>query len=333
LRAHKFPQAAIVLLLLSAVSITLWALLTPSAATGFLQVTFLDVSQGDSAWLKTPDGWDILIDGGKESEGPGLVSYLQSHGVTDIEVLVLTHPHADHVGGLVTVLENMDVDEAFTNCQSYDSATYQEFQELLLDKGIPTTCVRDGDDFTWGGVSAAAVNPPEPLTSDANNDSVVLRISYGTIDFLLTGDIESQAEAQILGRGRIIEAEILKVAHHGSGSSSTALFLAQVDPEIAVISVGISNPYGHPDPETLARLRDAGATIYRTDRHGTIVVTTDGTAYSVQPETSYLYLPFVMKGWPSTPTPRTTLPGSRWHLWAPYPTRVVAWLRVSGAAP
>ena len=302
MRAYKVRQAATILLLLIAVSIASWPLLTPSTATGFLQVTFLDVGQGDAAWLKTPDGWDILIDGGKEAQGPDLVSYLQGHGVTDIEVLVLSHPHADHVGGLITVLENMEVDEALTNCQSYDSATYQEFQELLLDKGIPTTCVRDGDNFTWGGVSAAAVNPPEPLISDVNNDSVVLRISYSTIDFLFTGDIESGAESAILERAPPVEAEVLKVAHHGSGSSSTALFLAQVNPEIAVISVGTSNPYGHPEPETLARLRDAGATIYRTDLHGTIVVTTDGTTYSVQPETSYLYLPLVMRGWPSTPT-------------------------------
>lgn len=319
MRAYRVPQAAIVLLLLIGVSIAFWALLTPSAATGLLlQVAFLDVGQGDAAWLKTPDGWDILIDGGKESEGPGLVSYLQNHGVADIEVLILSHPHADHVGGLVTVLENMDVDQALTNCQVYSSTIYQTFQDLLISKGIPTTCVRDEDTFTWGAyISAAAVNPPEPLTSDANNNSVVFRISYGTIDFLFTGDIESEAEDAILDRGRTIEAEILKVPHHGSGSSSTALFLAQVDPELAVISVGASNPYGHPDAETLARLRDAGAAIYRTDLHGTIVVTTDGTTYSVQPETScLLYLPLVMKGWPSTP----------------YLIGVVAWLRVSGAA-
>ena len=323
MRAYKVRQAATILLLLIAVSIASWPLLTPSTATGFLQVTFLDVGQGDAAWLKTPDGWDILIDGGEKAEGPGLVSYLQSHGVTDIEVLVLSHPHADHVGGLIAILQNMEVDEALTNCQSYDSAIYQEFQQLLLDKGIPTTCVRDGHNFTWGGVSAAAVNPPEPLISDVNNDSVVLRISYSTIDFLFTGDIESGAESAILERAPPVEAEVLKVAHHGSGSSSTALFLAQVNPEIAVISVGTSNPYGHPDSETLARLRDAGATIYRTDLHGTIVVTTDGTTYSVQPETSYLYLPLVMRGWPSTPTPRATLLGSQWRLSTPYATRVV----------
>jgi len=305
LRAYRVLQAAIVLLLLIAVSIALWAPPTPSAATGLLQVTFLDVSQGDAAWLKTPDGWDILIDGGEESEGPGLVSYLQSHGVTDIEVLVLSHPHADHVGGLIAILENMGVDGAVTNCQDHSSTVYQTFKDLLATKAIPTVCARDGDSLAWGSyISATVVNPPDPLMTapdPINNNSVVLRISYDTIDFLFTGDIESEAEAGILGRGRTVEAEILKVAHHGSGSSSTTLFLAQVAPEIAVISVGASNPYDHPDPEALQRLRDAGAAIYRTDLHGTIVVTTDGTTYWLEPETSYLYLPLVMKGWPPAP--------------------------------
>jgi len=259
---------------------------SPPTAIGLLQVTFLDVEQGDAAWIKTPDGWDILIDGGEKSQGPGLVSYLQSHGVSDIEFLVLTHPHDDHVGGLIAILENMEVDEALTNCQSYDSATYREFQELLLDKAIPTTCVRDGNNFAWGdNISADAVNPPDPLMTapdPINNNSVVLRISYGTIDFLFTGDIESEAEAEILARGRTVEAEILKVAHHGSQYSSTAPFLTAVDPEMAVISVG-PNSYGHPTAEAIQRLRDADATIYRTDLNGTIVVITDGTTYSVQP--------------------------------------------------
>jgi len=340
---YKVLPAAIVLLLLIAVSVALWALLTPSAATGLLlQVTFLDVGQGDAAWIKTPDGWDILIDGGKESEGPALVSYLQSHGVADIEVLVLSHPHADHVGGFITILNNMDVAEALLNCQSSDTLTYKEFETLLVAKEVITTCVRDGHNFTWGEyISASAVNPAEPLmsgtgsdSSDKNNNSVVLRITYGSIDFLFTGDVQSEAEAAILGREAALEAEVLKVAHHGSNSSSTTGFLSQVDPEVAIISVGASNPYGHPAPETLQRLGDADATIYRTDLHGTIVITTDGTTYSVQPEFSYfLHLPLVMKGWLSPPTPWATLLESQWRLSAPYLTKVVAWLRVSGAAP
>jgi competence protein ComEC len=282
-------KAIMLAIFLAIVCAVLSTSLPLSFAQSDLQVTFIDVGQGDAAWLKTPDGLDILIDGGKQAQGPDLVSYLQGQGVTDIEVMVLSHPHADHVGGLVTVLQDMDVDAAVTNCQDHTSDVYQTFKDLLTSKGIPTTCVQDGDTFTWGVyISAAAVNPPEPLmsgtASDANNNSVVLRISSGTVDLLFTGDVQSEAEAAILGRGPTLEAEVLKVARHGSNSSSTAAFLSQVDPEVAIISVGTSNPYGHPSAEAIQRLRDADATIYRTDLNGTIVITTDGMRYSLQVE-------------------------------------------------
>jgi len=283
--------------------------LPPSFGQADLQVTFIDVGQGDAAWIRTPDGWDILIDGGEQTEGPNLVSYLHGEGVTDIEVLILSHPHADHVGGLVTVLENMDVDQALLNCEAYSSTIYQTFQNLLATKAIPTVCARDGDSLAWGPyISAAVVNPPEPLMTGSdhiNNNSVVLRVSYDTVDFLFTGDIQSDAEDEILTRGRTVEAEILKVPHHGSKYSSTAPFLSAIGPEVAVISVG-PNTYGHPAPETLQRLQDAGAIICRTDEDGTIVATTDGTTYSVQCGASYTYLPLALKAWPPTPTPTFT---------------------------
>jgi len=296
--AQAFRSVVSWLVVLAVAGIGLWTLEAPSAATGLLRVTFIDVSQGDAAWLSTPDGWDILIDGGTQSHGPGLVAYLQGQGVTDIEVLVLTHPHADHVGGLVTVLQEMEVDEALTNCQAYSSTTYQTFVDLLASKAISTTCVLDGDTFAWGShVSATAVNPPEPLMSgtgsDVNNNSVVLRISQDGVDFLFTGDVESGAEAAILGRGPTLQAEILKAPHHGSNSSSTEAFLTAVAAEQAIISVGSSNPYGHPSSEMLNRLRAAGVTIFRTDLHGTILVETDGSTYWVEPERHLeVYFPF-----------------------------------------
>jgi len=289
------------LLLASIAGAGLWILPAPSDATGLLRVTFIDVGQGDSAWLNTPEGWDILIDGGTQSHGPGLVTYLQDQGVTDIEVLILSHPHADHVGGLVTVLENMEVDQALTNCQLYFGSTYQTFLSILTSKGISTDCVRDGDTLSWGTVvSATVANPPDPLMSgtgsDVNNNSVVLRVTYGSIDFLFTGDVESEAEEATLGRGPTLEAEVLKVAHHGSNYSSTEAFLSEVAPEQAVISVGASNPYGHPAAQTLGRLANVGATIYRTDTQGTIVIETDGSTYWIEPERDILiYFPLALR--------------------------------------
>jgi competence protein ComEC len=276
----------------------------PSSDTGLFRVTFIDVGQGDSIWLSTPDGWDVLVDGGTEGQGPALVSYLQSQGVTDIEVLILTHPHADHVGGLVAVLESLEVDQALTNCQPYPTDIYQAFQDLLLSKEIPTACVREGDTFVWGTyVSAVAWHPPEPLmsgtASDANNNSIVLLVSYGTIDLLFTGDIQAEAEAAILASAPDLDAEILKVAHHGSNTSSTTPFLIAVGAQDAVISVGAGNRFGLPSAEALQRLRNAGATLYRTDLHGTILVETDGGTYWVDPQRQQsAYLPMGLVGWP-----------------------------------
>jgi competence protein ComEC len=276
--------------------------LTPSWATGLFRVTFLDVGQGDAAWLNTPDGWDILIDGGSESAGPGLVSYLQAQGVGDIEVMVLTHPHEDHVGGLVAALENLEVDQVLSNCQDYPTLIYQEFESIIDSEAIPLSCVSDGDSFSWGGyVTAVVVHPPEPLMSgtgsDVNNNSLIFRVTWGTIDFLFTGDVEAGGEASILDRSEAVDAEVLKAAHHGSNSSSTVAFLSAVGPNEATISVGATNPYGQPGSEALSRLREAGATVYRTDLHGNILAETDGTSYTVQAQ-RYLRvrMPLVVSG-------------------------------------
>jgi competence protein ComEC len=193
------------------------------------------------------------------------------------------------VGGLVTVLETLDVDQALTNCYTYLTDIHQAFQDLLVSEGIPTACVREGDAFVWGTyVSAMALHPPEPLmsgtASDVNNNSIVLLVSYGTIDFLLTGDIQAEAETVILAGGADLDTEILKVAHHGSNTSSTEAFLSAVSPQEAVVSVGAGNRFGLPSPLAMARVHATGAAVYRTDLRGTIVVETDGSTYYVNPQ-------------------------------------------------
>jgi beta-lactamase superfamily II metal-dependent hydrolase len=245
-----------------------------------LVVTFLDVGQGDCEWLKTPDGQDIVIDGGIESQGPAILSYLQSRGVTDIELMVLSHPDSDHVGGLVTLLQNMPVALVAHNGQTSTSAVYQRFEGAIQARAIPTVVVRAGQTFTWGPVTATVTHPVDPLVTATNDNSVTLRVSYGAVAFLFPGDISSAAERSILGRGGDVQAQVLKVAHHGSQYSSSAPFLAAVQPQVAVIGVG-PNSYGHPAQEALDRLAAAGATVLRTDRNGTVTVTTDGVAWTV----------------------------------------------------
>lgn len=269
-------QFAVVLVVLSLA-------LAPSAlslsATQPLVVTFLDVGQGDAIWVKTPEGFDLLIDGGPQSAGAGLVSYLLAHGCTDIEVMVLTHPHADHVGGLVTVLQSMPVYSVWYSGQSYSSSVYSQFLNLVSSKSIPTVIVSAGYNIGVGSVNFAVVHP-STIGSDPNDNSVVLRVSYGTVDFLLTGDVEASGESEILSHGYTVQSEVLKVAHHGSDTSTSAGFLSAVAPNVAVISVGAGNSYGHPSESTLTRLANMFVTVYRTDLDGYVTATTNGTTYS-----------------------------------------------------
>jgi len=258
--------------------------------------------------LHLPNGDDVLVDGGKPQAGPTVVAYLDEHGVTDIELMVATHGDSDHIGGLIDVLASMPVAEAWLDSQTCTTGTCQDFYQALADNGVVTSTVRMGESYTWGEVDALILNPSEPLYVDKNENSVILRVSYGSVDFLLTGDAETGAENRMLNSGHPLEAEILKVGHHGSSSSSSSDFLSAVSPEIAVISVG-PNQYGHPTEQTLSWLQAVGAVIYRTDQHGTIVITTDGSTHSVSPSqevTRTVFLPLVLKDYltlPATATP------------------------------
>ena len=320
------------------------ALVSPLAlqAAPPLVVTFLNVGQGDAIWIKTPDGNDILIDGGPHSAGPGVVSYLQSHGCTDIEYMVLTHPHEDHVGGLVTVLEDMPVDAVWYNGQSYTSGIYSQFLNLISSNSIPTVVVSAGQTFTVGSLTFAILHP-STIGSDLNDNSVVLRLSYGQVDFMLTGDVETSGEAEILSQGYAVEAEVLKVGHHGSDTSTSWGFLTAVSPEVAVISVGAGNSYGHPSATTLARLASVGATTYRTDLDGCVAVTTDGTDYYVSTcnspvtatptaeLTKWVYLPVVARGviQEATATPTATRTATVGPTYTPTATRTVTATRTA----
>lgn len=314
-----------ILLVLCLLAIVAAPWLRANADTGLLTVHFIDVGQGDSCWLHLPNGDDVLVDGGKRAAGPTVVAYLTGRGVTDIELMVATHGDLDHIGGFLDVLASIPVSEAWLDSQTCTTGTCLDFYQALAEHNVVTATVRMGESYVWGEVTAIVLNPSEPLYADKNENSIVLRISYGDIDLLLTGDAETGAEGRMLGSGLPSDAEILKVGHHGSNSSSSASFLAAVAPQEAIISVG-SNSYGHPRAEVLQRLTDVGAAIWRTDEDGSIVFTTDGDAYVVAPEWqatptvtptatqvawSWMFLPLVLGGGgqgapTSTPSPSPT---------------------------
>ena len=290
-------RTALGMVLVVLVALAPWA--SPAdAAPGELEAHFIDVGQGDSCWLRLPNGDDLLVDGGKSQAGPTVVAYLREHGVTDVELMIATHGDADHIGGLLDVLDELAVEEAWLDSQSCATATCVDFYQSLASHGVLTATARMGDSHARGEVTLLVLNPSEPLYADRNENSIVLRISYGSVDLMLTGDAETGAEGRMSSSGLALGAEILKVAHHGSNSSSSAVFLGVVSPEQAVISVG-PNPYEHPRPEVLQRLSDVGARIWRTDQSGSVVVTTDGETYTISASTTALwptlYLPLVMR--------------------------------------
>jgi len=253
---------------------------------GNLSVYFLDVGQGDST-LFVVDGKTILIDAGETDMGDRVVRDLRKVGVTKIDLLVATHPHSDHIGGMQMVLAAFPVGQVLDAGLPHTSSIYEHFLETIDRKNIPYRVAERGQIIDVDpALRFVVLSPPAQRTGDdPNMNSLVLRISYGTIDFLMTGDLGVDGEDALTTSGYPLDAEILKVGHHGSASSTSPAFLARIRPEMGVLFVGEDNPYGHPHKETLDLLKESGVTLYRTDHDGTVVVRTDGMSYSVKTET------------------------------------------------
>lgn len=249
---------------------------------GKLNVYFFDVGQGDSAAILFGNT-TVLIDAGDTGEGDTVVNDLRALGVTHIDLLVATHPHADHIGGMQEVLSAFSVGRVLDPGLPHTSALYENFLDTVDEKGIPFTVAERGETIDLDpSLRILVLSPPEErLGDDLNENSVVLRVSYGTFDILFTGDAGTEAETVMMGTGYPLDAEVLKAGHHGSTYSTGDDFLSRVGPAVSVISAGADNPYGHPHERTLDALDAAGVTVYRTDRDGTILVSSDGSSYSV----------------------------------------------------
>jgi competence protein ComEC len=254
-----------------------------SIANGTLEVHFIDVGQGDSMLVKY-DNKSMLVDGGPIDAGPAVAAYLKSHGVSTIDVLVSTHPHADHIGGLLTILKEFPVKVVYDSGIPHTTQTFEEYLTLIDQKNIRYIVPQRGDRIDLGpGVTAQVLSPPPGGIDggDLNENSIVLKITFCDTSFLLASDTGFPAEDAMRSSGVDLRSDVLKVGHHGSKYSSGKAFLQAADPKYAVIEVGANNPYGHPAPATVARLEEIGAKVYRTDRDGNIVMISDGRGIMV----------------------------------------------------
>lgn len=247
-----------------------------------MKVHYIDVGQAEATLLEFNDGneeYKILIDTGNWNSS-NVVSYLHAHNVKDIDIIAVTHPHADHIGQLDQILNDFNVEEVWMNGETVNSQIFAASISAIEMNEVDYYEPQVDDVFDIGPVEVSILHPNTLLRS-TNDNSLVLRIQYGEIVFLFTGDSERQAENEMVSIGVNVKAHILQVGHHGSDTSSTDNFLKAVEPEVAIYSAGTGNSYGHPNIETIDRIEAIGAHLYGTDVHGTLLVETDGKTYTV----------------------------------------------------
>src|SRR5699024_704447 len=247
-----------------------------------LEVHYIDAGQADATLFQYTDGdnsYTILFDTGDWNKND-VINYLDAQSVSSIDLVVVSHPHADHIGQLAKVMNTYDVGEVWSSGGESSSHTFQQAMEAVLASDADYDEPRAGDEMEIGPMDIEVLHPSS-LTGDLNKDSISLRFTYGEISFVFTGDAYKEDELAMINRTETIEATILQLGHHGSNTSSDPDFIQAVDPEVAIYSAGADNAYGHPHPEVVSLIQDAGITLYGTDVHGTILVTTDGKEYDV----------------------------------------------------
>lgn len=247
------------------------AMKVPEGST--FNIHFIDVGQADAALVEC-DGEYMLIDGGNKADSQKIYSVLKSAGADHLKLVVGTHGHEDHIGGLASAYAYATVDTTLCSVTEFDSNAFEDFAEYAEKNGGGITVPTVGDIYALGSANIEILGVNS--TEEANNTSIVLRIDYGATSFLFTGDAEWDAEQAILASVCKLDSTVLKVGHHGSSSSTGYQFLRQIAPKYAVISVGEGNEYGHPTEEVLSRLRDADVTVFRTDMQGDIYCSSDG---------------------------------------------------------
>ena len=242
---------------------------------GELYVHFIDVGQADSILVNFPNGENMIIDAGNNIDGERVSAYIKEYGIEKIDYLVGTHPHADHIGGMDDVLRNFDVGRIYMPKVTANTATYEDVLVEIKNKGLKITEAKEGVVILDGDVKCEILSPCRNFYEELNDYSAVVHLTYGETSFLFMGDAEADVERELSGKYNL-KADVLKVSHHGSNTSSCAEFINNVKPRFAVISVGTGNDYGHPSGKVIKRLQKAGCEVLRTDETGDIILKSDG---------------------------------------------------------
>ncbi len=243
----------------------------------YIEVHMIDVGQGDSILIRTAGG-NMLIDAGPGKAEDDLQYYLDTIGVENIEYAVFTHPDEDHIGGADMIMKEYTVSNVIMPDKDPGTRAYERLEAAIDESGAKRILAEPGTEYTLSAMTVTVLGPLSEKYSATNNYSVVLKLEFGETTFMMTGDAEIKSEEEILSQYTMnfLDCDVLKVGHHGSDTSSSSAFLNAVTPEYALISCGTGNTYGHPDAGTLNKLEDRGAEIFRTDKLGTVILTSDG---------------------------------------------------------
>ena len=244
-----------------------------------LKIHFIDVGQADSILIQQGNN-AMLIDAGNNEDSETVKNYIANQGIKKLDYVVGTHPHEDHIGGLDYVINNFQIGKIYIPKVTSNTKTFEDVVTSIKNKGMQVTETVPGDSFKLGEADCKVLAPNSASYEDLNNYSIVIKVTYKNNSFMFTGDAEAISESEMLKKGFDVKADVLKIGHHGSSSSTSNEFLKKVNPKYAVISVGKHNDYGHPHKETMKKLKDSGITVYRTDESGTIICTSDGNNIS-----------------------------------------------------